>query len=264
MATKFGTFIFSLFFLVRLGMGEVQFAQPAPQLLHDRQSFIGGISLYATTPETGEDGVCPSYTQTCPDSCCPDGCCPMGTYCFVNGDYCCPTDSDCSSLVDSTPSCANSTWVMYTRPAGAVSPYFCCEPDQIALAPNLCVPNNVTYAASLLAPLATQTPGSSPSGATTASGKSSTSSRSGASPTGSTTSKASGTSSIASGTPSLIETGTTAPGKETTTQSPTGTVPASPTVTPKAGAAGRLLSGNWPWGVAVLVITLGFGMRLVL
>jgi hypothetical protein len=72
-------------------MGEFQFAQPAPQLLHDRQSFIGGISLYATTPETGEDGVCPSYTQTCPDSCCPDGCCPMGTYCFVNGDYCCPT-----------------------------------------------------------------------------------------------------------------------------------------------------------------------------
>jgi hypothetical protein len=176
MATKVATFVFSLLFLARLGMGEPQFAERVPQLLHDRQNFFGGISLYATTPETGEDGVCPSYTQTCPDSCCPDGCCPIGTYCFVNGDYCCPTgmyfpeitplnlqyfsciltinfkDSDCSALVDSTPSCANSTWIMYARPASAVSPYFCCEPDQIALLPNLCVPNNETYAASLLAP----------------------------------------------------------------------------------------------------------------
>lgn len=90
MATKFITIVFSLLFSAKLAMGEPQFAERVPQLLHHR-SFLGGISLYATTPETGEDGVCPSYTQICPGSCCPDGCCPVGTYCFVNGDYCCPT-----------------------------------------------------------------------------------------------------------------------------------------------------------------------------
>lgn len=178
MATRLIISMLSLLFVARIAMGEPHLAERVPQLLHNRQSFIGGISLYATTPETGEDGVCPSYTQTCSPSCCPDGCCPMGTYCFVNGDYCCPTgmslpisllirniknlhsmlmthsvDTDCSAQVDSTPSCANSTWIMYARPSGAASPYFCCEPDQIALLPNLCVPNNGTYAATMLAPL---------------------------------------------------------------------------------------------------------------
>ncbi|KAE9374981.1 hypothetical protein N431DRAFT_335138 [Stipitochalara longipes BDJ] len=118
----------SLLFLARLGMGEGQLAERVPQLLNQRNSFLGGISLYAETPTTGVAGVCPSYTQTCPGSCCPDGCCPSGTFCFVNGDYCCPTS------------------------IGAVSPYFCCEPNQIALLPNLCVANSGPFPAASLAP----------------------------------------------------------------------------------------------------------------
>ncbi len=59
-------------------------------------------------------------------------------------------DTDCSSLVDSIPSCANSSWIMYARPAGAASPFFCCEPDQIAILPNQCIQNNGTVAAASL------------------------------------------------------------------------------------------------------------------
>jgi hypothetical protein len=60
-------------------------------------------------------------------------------------------DTDCSTFVDSTPSCANSSWIMYARPAGAASPYFCCEPDQIALVPNQCVGSDFQLAGTPLA-----------------------------------------------------------------------------------------------------------------
>ncbi|KAN0099175.1 hypothetical protein V8E51_012950 [Hyaloscypha variabilis] len=150
---------FSLLLLARLGLGQL--AERVPQLLIQRSSFLGGISLYAETPTTGVDGVCPSYTQTCSDSCCPDGCCPPGTFCVVNGDYCCPTNSDCSSSVDSAPACANSSWIMYSRPRGAASPYFCCEPNQVALLPNLCVAGSDTSSAASLAPSAVQAQGNS-------------------------------------------------------------------------------------------------------
>ncbi|PMD29137.1 hypothetical protein L207DRAFT_617981 [Hyaloscypha variabilis F] len=126
---------FSLLLLARLGLGEAQLAERVPQLLIQRSSFLGGISLYAETPTTGVDGVCPSYTQTCSDSCCPDGCCPPGTFCVVNGDYCCPTS--------------------------AASPYFCCEPNQVALLPNLCVAGSSTSSGASLAPSAIQAQGNS-------------------------------------------------------------------------------------------------------
>jgi hypothetical protein len=90
MAAKL-VYLFTLLFLAELGLGKPQFAERVPQVLHNRASFLGGISLYAETPETGEDGVCPSYTQTVDESCCPDGCCPLGTYGYFHGDYCCPT-----------------------------------------------------------------------------------------------------------------------------------------------------------------------------
>jgi hypothetical protein len=80
----------SQLFLASLVSCEVwERASPIHQYLDTRSTFIGGISLYALTPSDNA-GTCPTYTQTCSDSCCPDGCCPFGTYCFVNGDYCCP------------------------------------------------------------------------------------------------------------------------------------------------------------------------------
>jgi hypothetical protein len=160
----------SQLFLASLVSCEIwERANPIHQYLDTRSTFIGGISLYALTPSDNA-GTCPTYTQTCSGSCCPDGCCPFGTYCFVNGDYCCPNgipllrlkikddstetarkDTDCSTYVDSTPSCANSSWIMYARPVGAASPYFCCEPDQIALVPNQCVGSDFQLAGTPLA-----------------------------------------------------------------------------------------------------------------
>jgi hypothetical protein len=80
----------SQLFLASLVSCEIwERANPIHQYLDTRSTFIGGISLYALTPSDNA-GTCPTYTQTCSGSCCPDGCCPFGTYCFVNGDYCCP------------------------------------------------------------------------------------------------------------------------------------------------------------------------------
>lgn len=90
----------SLLFLARLTLAELQFAERVPQLLQHRDTFIGGISLFAETPDSGTNGVCPSYLQTVPGSCCPDGCCPIGTYGYIHGDYCCPTGASiCNTLV---------------------------------------------------------------------------------------------------------------------------------------------------------------------
>ncbi|PMD13537.1 hypothetical protein NA56DRAFT_665476 [Hyaloscypha hepaticicola] len=169
-------------------------------------------------------------------------------------------DTDCSAQVDATASCANSTWIMYARPSSAVSPYFCCEPGQIALLPNLCVPNNGTYAASLLAPMATQAVGpassNTPGSSTTPSGTSTSAKNTETSSTGSATPGTSGTSGTESKAPGSTETGTTTIVPETSS--------ASSISTPKAGGAESLRSADWLWGVGVLVIALGFGMRLIM
>jgi len=45
--------------LAMQGTGEVIFAERVPQLLHQWESFLGGISLFPETPNTGTDVVCP-------------------------------------------------------------------------------------------------------------------------------------------------------------------------------------------------------------
>lgn len=168
--------IFFLISLLNLGFCNLLFADLIPQYLDGRSTFIGGISLYAMTSTTGDHGICPHYAPDCgSDTCCPDGCCPTGTTCVSSGNYCCPSGMhfllpsrlyhqiedleilicvkavDCISVVDAAPACANSSWIMYIRPSGKNSPYFCCEPDQIGIMPNLCVGNNVTVDTAQLA-----------------------------------------------------------------------------------------------------------------
>ncbi|KAI1425370.1 hypothetical protein F5Y12DRAFT_795920 [Xylaria sp. FL1777] len=56
-------------------------------------------------------------------ACCPSSSsCPPGQYNVA----CCPPDINCTSSIVETPSCANSSWVMYNNGG-----YFCCEKGQV-------------------------------------------------------------------------------------------------------------------------------------
>jgi hypothetical protein len=102
MASKPFSLLYSLLFVSSVVTAEAHLGERVPQLgqfLHDRETFLGGISLPASTPDTGEPGVCPSYAPDCiGEGCCLLGCCPVGTYCFDSGDCCCPTGIYISTL----------------------------------------------------------------------------------------------------------------------------------------------------------------------
>ncbi|KAI8949646.1 hypothetical protein F4801DRAFT_391658 [Xylaria longipes] len=54
-------------------------------------------------------------------------CCPSITTCpHQYNAACCPPDTNCTAAIVDTPSCANSSWIMFDN-AG----YFCCESGQV-------------------------------------------------------------------------------------------------------------------------------------
>ncbi|KAI1176680.1 hypothetical protein F4777DRAFT_545561 [Nemania sp. FL0916] len=54
-------------------------------------------------------------------------CCPSSTTCPTQYNVaCCPPNMNCTSAIAETPSCANSSWIMYDNGG-----YFCCEQGQV-------------------------------------------------------------------------------------------------------------------------------------
>ncbi|KAB8234272.1 uncharacterized protein BDW43DRAFT_318885 [Aspergillus alliaceus] len=77
------------------------------------------------------NGTCLSSETSCGHTwggfyaCCPgDSVCPGATESILNN-VCCPTESDCTAPLHSTPHCANETGILFNHTG-----YFCCLPGQ--------------------------------------------------------------------------------------------------------------------------------------
>ncbi|KAE8389037.1 hypothetical protein ETB97_006238 [Aspergillus alliaceus] len=77
------------------------------------------------------NGTCLSSETSCGHTwggfyaCCPgDSVCPGATESILNN-VCCPTESDCTAPLHSTPHCANETGILFNHTG-----YFCCLPEQ--------------------------------------------------------------------------------------------------------------------------------------